>query len=148
MITKKTDNPIVFDTTFKQKNQVIQIYVEKLKTNCDVFDHLEFIFTVNGSTHKSLIDFSLVDLYQILKHIQKSIETLVVNISNKVRQGTTVKLEFETDGKDNDEKSYKNNCYQYYIKRLAEKCSIQYNVDCLYYKYQYNHFLTFNKKVV
>lgn len=148
MITKKTTNLIVFDTTFKIKDQIIQIYVEKLKTCCDAFDHLEFIFTVNGSTHKSLTDFSLVELYQILKNIQKSIETLVIDIVDNVRKGTTVKLEFEADGKDSDEKSYKNNCYQYYVKRLAEKCSNQYNVDCLYYKYQYNHFLTFNKKVV
>jgi hypothetical protein len=146
MISKKTTNPIIFDTTFKINKDVIQIYVEKIKTECKFLQHFEFIFTVNGSTHRSITDFSLVQLYQILKNIQQSIETLIVDIVSKLDSNTTIKLEFEADGKDESEKNYKTNCYQYYINRLANKYCKIHDVNCCYYKYGYNHFLTFTRR--
>lgn len=146
MLNKKTTNPIIFENTFKINNNVIQIYIEKIKTDDSNTEHLEFIFTVNGSTHKSLNDFSLVELYKILKNIQSSIEQMVENVVKNLKTLDFIKLEFEADGKDISEISNKNNCYQYYIRQLATRCCKKYNIHCDYQNINNSHFLLFREK--
>ena len=134
---------LLFEKNVNLGNSILTICVEKLESNCLYINLTEFMFKVNDSTHKDKVNLFYSDMYKLFRLVHSSLEEYINDyVIKNIKNNIVYKIEFEADGVDNKEKKYKNNCYEFYLKRICEKFSSD-NILCSYSKSGNLHYLTF-----
>ena len=98
---------------FVGKNKV-EIFTERVESECLFLRKYEFAFEVNGKTDKTK-DFNIADLYNILKVVQKSLFEFIDDIMSK---NSNCQLIIESEGNNAADKE---ELYEYQLARLASK---------------------------
>ena len=115
----------------------MEIFIEKLDSNCVFLPRFEFIFRINGSTDKKM-DLWIPDLYKILVAVQKS---LLEFAQESIHTYNSFQLEFEAEGNNSKEKD---ELYDYQLTRLSNKFT-EGNVICTHCNMDGIHLLNFSK---
>lgn len=136
---------LLFEKHLNIGNCLLTVCVEQLDSKCKYIDLTEFMFKINNNTHKSKLNLFYTDMYKLFREVQKSLEDYIHEyIIKNLKDGFIHKIEFEADGSTEKEKRYKNNCYEFYLKRLSKQLNAD-GVICSYNKTNNLHYLSFTK---